>query len=381
MLEVGGIGPAPFCGMLLADLGADVVRLDRVGPPIEGEPLLAGGERVLRRGRRSLAVDLKHPAGAQVVLNLAASADVLLEGFRPRVAERLGIGPDECLARNSRLVYARMTGWGRSGPYADMAGHDINYVALSGALWPTGRRDSPPAPALNLIGDFGGGGMLLAVGLLAALFDAQRSGKGQVVDAAMVDGAALLTTMLHGFRSTGAWRDEREANLLDGGAHFYDVYETADGRYISIGAIEPHFYAELLRLLGLDGDELSVQYDRAGWQPAKDRLAEIFRSRSRNEWCEILDGTDVCFAPVLSMEEAPRHPHNVSRQTFIDAFGMIQPAPAPRFSRTAPSLRRPPPHPGEHSREVLADWGFAEGRIDELHDTGVVAATPTNVVP
>lgn len=376
---MGGIGPAPFCAILLVDLGADVVRLDRVGP-IDEEPTLAGAERVLLRGRRSLAVDLKHPAGAQVVLDLTAGADVLLGGFRPGVTERLGIGPDECLARNCRLVYGRVTGWGRIGPYADMASHDIKYIALAGALWPTGRRDSPPAPALKLIGDFGGGGMLLAVGLLASVFDAQHFGRGQVVDAAMVDGAALLTTMLHGFRSTGAWRDEREAKLLDGGAHFYDVYETADGRYVSIGPIEPHFYAELLRLLGLNDDELPVQYDREGWQEANERLAEVFRSRTRNEWCEILHGTNACSAPVLSMEEAPRHPHNVSRQVFVDTFGIVQPAPAPRFSWLASSLRRPPPHPGEHSREVLADWGFAEVRVTELHDTGVVGAAPANVV-
>jgi alpha-methylacyl-CoA racemase len=368
IVEVAGIGPGPFCAMMLADMGADVVRVDRLPRP--GHPAAdadAPPADVLNRGRRSIAVDLKTSEGVDIVLALAEQADGFLEGFRPGVAERLGIGPAECLGRNERLVYGRMTGWGQDGPYSPTAGHDINYIALAGALWPIGRRDEPPVPPLNLIGDFGGGGLLLAFGMVCALFEAQRSGRGQVVDAAMVDGAAVLTTMIHGFRAMGAWKDERESNLIDGGAPFYGVYETADHRYVSIGSIEPQFYAELLRLTGLSANDLPDQDDQARWPEMKDRLRTIFRTRSRDEWCEIMEGTDVCFAPVLTMDEAPRHPHNAGRRTFVEIAGVVQPAPAPRFSRTPGAIRRPPAHPGQHSDEILRELGL-DGRRPTRRD-------------
>ena len=357
VVEVAGIGPGPFCAMMLADMGADVIRVDRPsGPPPDADAPPPAD--VLNRGRRSIAVDLKTDEGVEVVLALAERADGLVEGFRPGVAERLGIGPEPCQARNPRLVYGRMTGWGQTGPYAPAAGHDVNYIALAGALWPIGRRDHPPVPPLNLVGDFGGGGMLLAFGMMCAIFEAQRSGRGQVVDAAMVDGAAVLTTMLHGFRAMGEWVDEREANLLDGGAHFYGVYETADGGYVSIGSIEPQFYAELLRRLGLGGEALPAQDDRAAWPALRARLEQVFRSRTRAEWCRLLEGTDVCFAPVLSLEEAPRHPHNTARGTFVEIAGVTQPAPAPRFSHTPAAVPGPPAHPGQHTAEILEELGL-----------------------
>jgi alpha-methylacyl-CoA racemase len=289
------------------------------------------------------------------------------------VTERLGIGPDACLARNPKLVYGRMTGWGQDGPYASTAGHDINYIALAGALDPIGRRGEAPVPPLNLVGDFGGGGMLLAFGVVAALLEAQRSGEGQVIDAAMVDGAATLMTMTHSFRAMGIWNDERGTNMLDTGAHFYDVYETADGRYVSIGSIEPQFYAELLRLTGLEDEDLPWQQDRAQWPAMKERLAAIFRAKTRDEWCEIMEGTDVCFAPVLSIPEAVEHPHNVARGTFVEVAGLTQPGPAPRFSRTAPAVARPPAHAGQHTDEVLAAAGFDAERIAKLRETGAIA--------
>jgi alpha-methylacyl-CoA racemase len=357
IVEVAGIGPGPFCAMLLADMGADVIRVDRPAPasgPGDGPP----AADVLQRGRRSIAVDLKTEAGVDVVLALAERADGLLEGFRPGVAERLGIGPEPCLARNGRLVYGRMTGWGQDGPYSPTAGHDINYIALAGALWPMGLRDRPPTPPLNLIGDFGGGGMLLAFGMVSALFEAQRSGRGQVVDAAMVDGSAVLTTMIHGFRAMGQWVDERQANLIDGGAHFYGVYETADGGYVALGSIEPQFYAELLARLGLDPAALPPQHDRSAWPALRARLEEIFRRRTRAEWCEVFEGADACFAPVLTMAEAPRHPHNAARETFVEIAGVVQPAPAPRFSRTPGAVQRPPARPGQHTAEILEELGL-----------------------
>jgi alpha-methylacyl-CoA racemase len=321
-----------------------------------------------------VGVDLKAPEGVEAVLRLVESADALIEGFRPGVTERLGLGPDTCLARNPRLVYGRMTGWGQDGPYASAAGHDINYIALAGALEGIGRQGQPPTPPLNLVGDFGGGGLLLAFGIACALFEASRSGEGQVVDAAMVDGAANLMSMFFGFRAMGMWSPERGTNLLDTGAHFYDVYECADGRYVSIGSIEPQFYAELLKRTGLDGDpELAHQMDRSRWPVLKEKLAEVFRSRTRDEWCEEMEGTDVCFAPVLSMEEAPGHPHNVARGTFATRDGLVQPAPAPRFSRTAPALDRPPAFPGQHTDEVLADWGFPPDEVAALRVAGAVA--------
>ena len=372
IIEIAGIGPGPFCAMMLADMGADVIRVDRAQNVSGGDPASPPAD-VLMRGRRSIGVDLKHPDGIETVLSLIESADALFEGFRPGVMERLGLGPDAALARNPKLVYGRMTGWGQEGPYAPTAGHDINYIALAGALEPLGRRGEAPVPPLNLVGDFGGGGMLLAFGLVCGILNAQRTGEGQVVDAAMVDGAAVLMTMFHAFRAMGIWEDARGSNLLDTGAHFYDVYETADGKYVSIGSIEPQFYAELLRLTGLEGEELPWQHDKAQWPALKERLAAIFKAKTRDEWCALMEGTDVCFAPVLSMAEAPQHPHNVHRQTFLELDGVVQPAPAPRFSKTAPEVQRPPAHAGQHTDEVLADWGFDADRIAKLRDAGAVA--------
>ncbi|MCU1452545.1 MAG: carnitine dehydratase [Acidimicrobiales bacterium] len=372
VVEIAGIGPGPFCAMLLSDLGADVVRIDRSSNVLGGDPATPPGD-VLNRGRRSVAVDLKHPDGVATVLDLVAEADALIEGFRPGVMERLGLGPDACRERNPRLVYGRMTGWGQDGPYARTAGHDINYIALAGALEPIGRRGGPPVPPLNLVGDFGGGGMLLALGIAAALVEAGRSGEGQVVDAAMVDGAAILTTMFHAFRAMGIWDDERGTNMLDSGAHFYDVYETADGKYVSIGSIEPQFYAELLKHTGLDGEDLPWQHDKAHWPELKDRMAAIFKVKTRDEWCEIMEGTDVCFAPVLSLAEAPTHPHNVHRGTFTEVAGIVQPSPAPRFDRTPAEIQRPPAHAGQDTDEVLADWGIAPDRIAALRSSGAIA--------
>src|SRR5215211_743357 len=343
VVELASIGPGPFCAMLLADLGAEVLAVDR---PATGQ---GGWPALFARGRRRVAVDLKHPEGPGLVLDLVAGADALVEGFRPGVAERLGIGPDACLARNPRLVYGRVTGWGQEGPLAGSAGHDIDYIALAGALHPVGPADGPPVPPLNLLGDFGGGGMLLALGVVAALLEAARSGRGQVVDAAMVDGAALLTTQLHELLAAGLWTDRRGANLLDGGAPFYGVYETADGRHLAVGALEPQFWAELLERLGLDAAELPAQLDRNGWPELRERLAALFRTRPRDEWCELLAGTDACVAPVLGLGEAPAHRHNRARGTFVDVGGVVQPAPAPRFSRTPPGPPQPPARAGEHT--------------------------------
>jgi alpha-methylacyl-CoA racemase len=318
-------------------------------------------------------VDLKHPEGVELVLRLLERADALIEGFRPGVMERLGLGPDVCLGRNPRLVYGRMTGWGQEGPLAHAAGHDINYIGLAGALDPIGRAGGPPVPPLNLVGDFGGGGMLLAYGIACALVERQRSGKGQVVDAAMVDGAAALMTIFHGMRQAGYWSDERGTNLLDSGAPFYDVYETKDAKWVSIGSIEPQFYRELLRLTGLEGEELPRQGDRAGWDATKRRLAQVFRAKTRDEWCAIMEGSDVCFAPVLSMGEAPQHPHNRARGTFVEVAGVPQPGPAPRFGRTPPEIARPPAWPGEHTDEALADWGVSRGEVAKLREAKAIA--------
>lgn len=372
VLELAGIGPGPFCAMLLADMGADVIRIDRSGAVMGGDPESPPAD-VLNRGRRSIGVDLKSPEGVETVLTLVEKADVIMEGFRPGVAERLGVGPDDCKARNPKIVYGRMTGWGQDGPYARAAGHDINYIALAGALEPIGRRGEGPIPPLNLVGDFGGGGMFLAFGIVCALLEAKTSGEGQVVDAAMVDGAAVLMTMFHAFTAMGIWNPERGTNMLDSGAHFYDTYETSDGKYVSIGSIEPQFYAELLRLSGLEGEELPHQMDRSQWPAMKERVAEIFRSKTRDEWCEIMEHTDVCFAPVLSLAEAPQHPHNVERGTFVERDGIVQPAPAPRFSRTPGEIQRPPAHAGQHTDEVLAQFGFAEETIAALRQSGAIA--------
>jgi alpha-methylacyl-CoA racemase len=366
VVELAGIGPGPFCAMLLADLGAEVLRVDRPAASRTAWPT------VLARGRRSVAVDLKHPDGAGVVLDLVAAADALVEGFRPGVAERLGIGPDACLARNPRLVYGRVTGWGQEGPWRQAAGHDIDYIALAGALHPIGQAGGPPVPPLNLIGDFGGGGMLLALGVVAALLEAGRSGAGQVVDAAMVDGAALLTTQFHELLAAGLWGEERGANLLDGGAPFYGVYETADGRHLAVGALEPQFWAELLRRLGLDGGDLPAQLDRDGWPRLRERLAALFRTRTREEWCELLAGTDACVAPVLGLREAPAHPHNRARGTFVEVGGVTQPAPAPRFSRTPCDPPAPAASPGEHTDQALADWGLPPDEIARLRATAAI---------
>ncbi len=372
VVEIAGIGPGPFCGMMLADMGAEVIRVDRAENVAGGDPETPPAD-LNNRGRRSIGVDLKNPDGVAVVLDLVERADALIEGFRPGVAERLGIGPDECLARNPKLVYGRMTGWGQDGPLAGAAGHDINYIALAGALDPIGRRGEAPVPPLNLIGDYGGGGMLLAFGIVCGVLEAQRSGRGQVVDTAMVDGAAVLMTMTHALRAMGIWDDERGTNMLDTGAHFYNVYETADGKYVSIGSIEPQFYAELLRLTGLEGEELPWQHDRAQWPGLKERLAAIFKIKTRAEWCELMEGTDVCFAPVLSIPEAAEHPHNVDRGTFVEVAGIRQPGPAPRFSRTAPEISSPPPHAGQHTDEILAAAGFDADRVAKLRAAGAIA--------
>ena len=372
IVEIAGIGPGPFCAMMLADLGAEVLRVDRAErarlPRPDGPNL-----DLLNRGRRSVAVDLKSPAGVEVVLRLVEKADALIEGFRPGVMERLGLGPDVCLARNPKLVFGRMTGWGQDGPLAKAAGHDLNYIALTGALHAIGRADSPPPPPLNLVGDFGGGGLMLAYGILAALLERARSGKGQVVDAAMVDGAAALMAIIFGAHTSGWWRDERAANMLDGGAHFYDCYETKDGKYVSIGSIEPQFYAQLLELTGLKGEPLPHQMDRSSWPKLKERLAAIFKTRTRDEWCDLMEGTDVCFAPVLSLAEAPEHAHMKARNTFVEVEGVRQPGPAPRFSRTPGVIERPPAHAGEHTDEALADWGFPRADVAQLRNSGAIA--------
>jgi alpha-methylacyl-CoA racemase len=371
IIELAGIGPGPFCAMMLSDMGADVIRVDRAGAVRGGDPNVPPVD-VLGRGRRSIGLDLKSPEGTETLMRLVEKADGLTEGFRPGVTERLGIGPDECMARNSRLVYGRMTGWGQTGPYALTAGHDINYIALAGALEPIGRRGEAPVPPLNLVGDFGGGGMYLAFGMVCAILEARSSGQGQVVDAAMVDGAASLMGFFHGFRAMGVWNDERGTNMLDTGAPYYDVYETGDGKYVSIGSIEPQFYAQLREKLGLDDAKWDAQQTRADWPDRKADLAEIFLMKTRDEWCEIIEGSDVCFAPVLSIEEAPKHPHNVARSTFTEVAGVTQPSPAPRFSRTEAKIQRPAAHAGQHSDELLAEFGFDDAEIASLRDTGAV---------
>jgi alpha-methylacyl-CoA racemase len=372
VVEIAGIGPGPFCATVIGDMGAEVIRVDRLVPGAVDEPEAVPVDFVLRRSRRSIAVDLKNPSGVETVLRLAETADALIEGFRPGVAERLGVGPEHCMERNRRLVYGRITGFGQDGPLAQKVGHDINYVAIAGALHPIGRADSPPVPPLNLVGDFGGGGMLLAFGVVCALFETKRSGLGQVVDAAMVDGSALLMSMIYGMRSLEFWSDQRGANLVDGGAPFYDVYETADQKYVAVGAIEEPFYGQLLHALGLSPSDLPAQMDRDRWPEVKTRFTDIFRTRTRGEWCEKFEGTDACISPVLTMGEALEYPHNVARSTFLDVNGTVQPAPAPRFSRTAPAVSRPPARTGEHTDEVLMEWGFSAEEIAELRGAGAV---------
>ncbi len=372
IVEIAGIGPGPFCAMMLADMGADVIRVDRADRVRGGDPNLPPAD-VMNRGRRSIGVDLKSAEGIEVVMRLIESSDGLVEGFRPGVAERLGIGPVECLANNPALVYGRMTGWGQNGPYASAAGHDINYVALSGTLDAIGRVDSGPVPPLNLVGDFGGGGMYLAFGMVCAILEARTSQKGQVVDAAMVDGAASLATFFYGLRAMGIWDDQRGTNMLDTGSHYYDVYECADGKYVSIGSIERQFYAELREKLELDDDKWDAQNDKRQWADRKFDLAAIFKTRTRDEWTELIEGSDVCFAPVLSMQEAPDHAHNLARGTFTEVAGVVQPRPAPRFSRTDGEIMRPPPHAGQHSDELLAECGFSLDEVATLRSAGAVA--------
>ena len=372
VVEIAGIGPGPFAAMLLSDLGATVIRVDRAGHVPPAGANLKPGQDVLTRGRQSLGVDLKHPDGVETVLRLVETADVLLEGFRPGVAERLGLGPDVCLQRNPRLVYGRMTGWGQEGPWAPRAGHDLNYIALAGALHPIGPADRPPPVPLNFIGDFGGGGMLLAFGIACALVEAATSGQGQVVDAAMVDGAAIQTSMFHGMLAMGMWSAEREANLLDGGAPFYRCYECADGGFISVGALEPQFYAELLARLELDAAEWP-QNDRTAWADQSTRLEQIFRGRTRDEWAAIFEGADACVAPVLTLTEAREHPHMAARSTFVKSGDVFQPAPAPRFSRTPGAIAGPPVLAGHHTDEVLAGAGFSDDEIAALREAGAVA--------
>ncbi len=364
IIELAGIGPGPFCGMLLSDMGAEVIRVDRPGG--------AATKDVLTRGRKSIAIDMKSDAGREAVLKMCESSDALFEGFRPGVTERLGLGPKECLARNEKLVYGRMTGWGQDGPMAQAAGHDINYISLVGALHAIGEAGGKPVPPLNLVGDFGGGGMVLAFGLVCAMLEAEKSGHGQVVDTAMVDGAAVLMGMFFTMHGGGFFKTERGTNLLDGGAHFYGSYETLDGKYVSIGSIEPQFYSLLLEKAGLDHEKYGAQMDQSRWGELKADLAEVFKSKTRDEWCSIMEGTDVCFAPILSLDEVRDHPHNAARNSFIEIDGMVQPAPAPRFSRTEADVPHGSRAPGQDSRQVLQEVGYSDAEIDELCSNGVV---------
>jgi alpha-methylacyl-CoA racemase len=371
VVEMVGLGPAPFCAMMLADMGAEVIRIDR---PANMRGATADSIRfdVTARNRRSIAIDLKKAGGADLVLALIDKADAVIEGFRPGVMERLGLGPDICLVRNPALVYGRMTGWGQKGPLAHAAGHDINYIALSGALHAIGRPGEPPVVPLNYVGDFGGGAMMLAFGMLCALLEATRSGKGQVVDAAMTDGAALLSAMMYGLHADGSLSNQRGEGLLDGGAHFYNTYACADGKYVSIGAIEPQFYAQLIELCGLDEVAFHDQRDPHGWQMLKYRLADVFRTKTRDEWCALMEGTDVCFAPVLDWDEAPRHAHNRARESFVQVAGVTQPAPAPRFSRTSTAVPAAPSTPGADGIAILQQWGFDQAAISDLKEKGVL---------
>lgn len=370
IVELAGLGPAPFCGMLLADMGADVIRIDRISGgnvPVAIDPK----RDILNRGRRSIAMDLKKPEAIDALLGLVERADIFIEGFRPGVTERMGVGPDVCLARNPRLVYGRMTGWGQTGPLAHTAGHDINYIALSGALHLIGRKGDKPLPPLNLVGDMGGGGLFLAFGLMCALVEARASGKGQVVDAAMVDGAALQLSGILAMRAMGHWRDERGTNLGDTGAHFYEVYETSDGGYMAVGAIEPQFYAALSKGAALDPELFGRQMDTKRWETLKAELAKVFRTKTRAEWEAIFDGTDACVTPVLSLPEVANHPHHRARGAFVDG-DVLQPAPGPRLSRTPGAIAGPPPAPGQHTDAALADWGFDDAAIARLRENGAV---------
>jgi alpha-methylacyl-CoA racemase len=364
VVEFAGIGPGPFAAMLLSDMGAEVIRIDRKGgrSPTAGE--------VTFRGRKAVALDLKKPEGVEAALKLVDQADALIEGFRPGVMERNGVGPDVCLKRNPKLVYGRMTGWGQTGPLAMAAGHDINYIALTGALHGMGHAGKKPMPPLNLVGDFGGGAMYLAFGVVCGILEAKSSGKGQVVDTAMTDGAASLMAMFYGMSAMGMWKDERGVNLLDSGAHFYDTYETKDGKYVALGSIEPQFYKELLEKTGIDDAAFAAQMDRDAWPALSDKLAAVIKTRTRDEWDATMLGSDVCYAPVLSLSEAPKHPHNVARQTFVEIGGVMQPAPAPRFSRTVPEVQGPPE--GARNEASLKAWGFSDGDVAKLQSAGAI---------
>jgi alpha-methylacyl-CoA racemase len=372
VVEFAGLGAAPFAAMMLSDMGAKVIRIDRVESSSFGFELFNPEFDLLNRGRRSIALDLKQMEGKEVALKLIERSDALIEGFRPGVMERLGLGPDICLHLNPKLVYGRMTGWGQDGPLSHAAGHDINYIALAGVLSGMGREGEPPPPPLNLVGDFGGGGMLLAFGIVCALMEVRTSGRGQVVDAAMIDGAALLMTSVYSLKAMNRWINKRGENFLDGGSHFYTCYECADGEYISIGAIEPQFYRLLLEKLGIEESAFEMQWDVSKWQELKEHLANIFKTKTRSEWCTLLEGTDVCIAPVLDLDEAPEHPQTRARETFINRDGVVQPAPAPRFSRTKPVPGLRSPLGGEHTTEILRELGYSDTEITELKNCGVV---------
>ncbi|MGJ8686711.1 MAG: CaiB/BaiF CoA transferase family protein [Spongiibacteraceae bacterium] len=366
IIEIEGLGPAPFCGMMFADMGAEVISITRAS---SATPRPA---EVSERGKKSIAVNLKSPQGVEIVLKLCESADALIEGFRPGVAERLGIGPEDCAERNPKLVYGRMTGWGQTGPLAQAAGHDLNYISLSGALHSIGREGERPVPPLNLVGDFGGGGMFLAFGVMSAVFEASRSGLGQVVDVSMVEGSAALMHMMYAWQAKGMWRDERGVNMLDGAAHYYDSYETSDGLYISIGSIEPQFYQLLIEKAGLDAEEFAPQNDQQQWPALKQKLASVIKQKTRAQWCEIMEGSDVCFAPILSMNEAPEHPHNKARESYLHIDGVVQPAPAPKFSRSISDVPRAPSPSGADTAAVLNDLGYGDADIAALREAGVL---------
>ena len=361
VVEMAGIGPGPFTAMMLSDLGAEVIRVDRLSHKGTGHRA-----NVLNRGRKSIAVDLKNPRGVETTLRLIEQADVVLEGFRPGVMERLGLGPEECLSVNPRLIFARMTGWGQTGPLSQAAGHDINYISIAGALGAMGYADRPPAPPLNLVGDFGGGAMYLLTGILAALVERATSGQGQIIDAAMTDGTASLLSPFFGLMAMNMWTTDRFSNRLDGGAFYYGSYECSDGKYISIGSLEPQFYAELLEKAEITDPEFQEQLDEAAWPAKREKLTQLFKTKTRQQWCDIMEGTDVCFAPVLDLKEAPNHPHNIDRKTFVELDGVVQPAPAPRFSRTQGEIQGPAAMAGEHTREVLSAWNFSDQEIGEL---------------
>ncbi|HRD50506.1 MAG: CoA transferase [Candidatus Competibacter sp.] len=373
VVEFAGLGPVPFSGMVLSDLGAEVVQINRdTGPNAPEINLFSPDKNIPNRGRRIIRLDLKTPAGVAAALRLIENADALIEGFRPGVMERLGLGPEACLARNRRLIYGRMTGWGQTGPLAPTAGHDINYLALSGALHAIGRADGGPTPPLNLIADYGGGAMFLVVGLLAALLEAGKSGQGQVVDAAMADGSALLMAAIYSLKAMGYWTDQRESNFLDGGAHFYDTYQCADGKWLAVGAIEPHFYRILLEGCGVTDPDPRQQWRPKSWPAMKERLRAALRTKSRDEWCALFEGSDACVTPVLGLDEAPAHPHNQARQTFVEFAGLVQPAPAPRFSRTPATIQGSPGSCADTSSDWLADWGFSEAERAQLTQAGAI---------